>query len=130
MTVKDQLTFSRHYTKLDNRAFKTVRWPDSVYFLGKTYHVVVVEKVGLFYRHKSLGWARIVRMDLAKLGELATEEFCLEDAGCLREEYFKLMMGWYRRKPDWRGWDSEVQVLSLVKESPKVEENQGRIDSV
>lgn len=113
MTEKKQLTFSENYAKLKDEIFATVRWLDAKYELGKVYEIILVEKrKGFGYHRKSLGYARVTALQIYKLDKLATEEFCRYDAGRSREEYFKLMTGWYSRKLDWRGWDSEVQVLT------------------
>ena len=83
---------------------------DSEYRVGQVCDLYLVMHYIHARYHK--GTVRIVKIDLKKLSEL-TDEFIAADADCSREEFFRMMEGWYGRKPDWKGWDSEVQVLHL-----------------
>lgn len=64
----------------------------------------------MFHTRQKIGTARVVKMEITKVDHL-TKEFCRHDGDCSREDFYKLMEGWYSKKPDWKGWDSEVQVL-------------------
>lgn len=107
--VKEQLTFSHRFSKLARPDFTTVRWLDSVYILGRAYPVFLVSDNFL---RSYLFDARVVRMEVVILSTLS-DDFIQSDADCSRDEFYLMLEGWYHKKPDWRRWDSEVQVLTL-----------------
>ncbi len=116
MSRKYQLSFSKKYRKLDSpTGFKTVRWPDAVYPLGKALPVVFCPSSKGRYaaRRYMLGTARITKIELEQLAVLlAKPQFSFEDADCSVDDYIKMMQGWYSGKPDWKGTLSYVQLLT------------------
>jgi hypothetical protein len=113
MTEKFQLTFSHNYSKLNNHVFTTIRWLDSVYRLGKVYDVVLVAD-NLFHTRYQKGKARIIKMEIAKLSSLS-DDFIRKDCDGSRDDFLELMGMWYSKKADWKGTDSEIQILTCEK---------------
>jgi hypothetical protein len=114
--MKDYIGFSHFYKKLQKDEFKTVRWLDTHYVLGKTYEIIVVEKRGGFKPRRNLCLARLISMQIYRLFELMSfPGFTEEDADCGPEAYYEMMRGWYSQKPDWKEETSEVQLLTLRK---------------
>ena len=111
--TKKQICFSHKYNKLSNPEFTTVRWLDSNYRLGEIYDVYLVGS-DMFHRKYEKGRVRLIKMEIKKLKELSIK-FIIEDADCDREAFMKMMEGWYKNKPDWKGEDSEIQILYLEK---------------
>lgn len=109
--MKEQLTFSHMYSKLKGRQrFTTVRWLDAYYQIGKTYPVIYIVP-NLFHTRQQIGEARIVKIELAKLRDLGAE-FIKNDGDCTPPDFYNQLDEWYCRKKDWKGWDSEVQILT------------------
>jgi len=117
MKEKYQLTFTQKYKKLDPMKilFTTVRWLDAHYVLGKIYNVIYIVP-NAFHTQIKLGTARIVRMEIETVSQLS-DLFIREDADCNRDEFYIKLERWYKRKPDWKGWDSEVQILHCFRVS-------------
>jgi hypothetical protein len=111
MTEKLAINFTHKFKKLDLDKFTTIRWLDSRYDLGRTYEIFYIAD-NLFHTHYSKGFVRIIKMEIVKLANLSLQEIRL-DAECDREAFYKMMEGWYSKKPDWKGEDSEVQILYL-----------------
>jgi len=107
MKKAEHIKFTRRYQKLQDKLFHTVRWTDTSYVLGKTYQVLLGSYGGLAQPY---GEARIVKMELRKMSDL-TDVFIRKDAECDRQVFFELMKDWYGKKPNWKGWDSEIQVI-------------------
>jgi hypothetical protein len=106
---RDAILFSKRYKKLDFPMwFHTVRWMDKSYVLGKTYDILLKDSAGTF----TIGTARCFKLEMKKMEQLGLE-FTLRDADCTREEFFKMMEAWYSKKPDWKGWDSWIQIVYL-----------------
>ena len=106
----ETINFSKKYSKFKNKeGFTTVRWIDSQYILGNIYQVVFVDS-SKFHVHREQGKARLISMKIMKMNDL-TDKFITEDADCSREEFFKMMYGWYGKKADWNHWLSEIQIL-------------------
>lgn len=113
MKEKTQLTFSKKYLKLSRSIFTTIRWLDARYDLGRKYDIVYIVP-NMFHTRQKIGEARIIKMEVVKVKDLSDEVIEL-DAECLRDEFMKLLEGWYKNKPDWKGADSEVQILTCQK---------------
>jgi hypothetical protein len=117
LSKKTQLTFSAHYNKLTQPVYKTVRWLDAEYRLGKVYEAILVEKGKIGINRYHLGWARITNLELKPFNAF-TDDFCRYDTatpnfcGYDREGYLNLLAGWYSKKPDWQAEKSELQVLT------------------
>ena len=112
---KYQICFSKRYKKLDPLAltFTTVRWLDSFYRLGKVYEILYVVP-SAYHRKIYLGSARLIKMKIAEIQDLS-DEFTQKDADCSWAEFLELMKGWYKQKPEWKGAESEIQILTLIK---------------
>jgi len=113
MTKKHKICFSNKYSKLGKPIFTTVRWLDAEYRLGAYYEVFLVAQ-NMFHTKYGKGKYRLVKMEVKRLRDLS-DEFIRADADCSRGVFMELMFGWYSKKPDWKGEDSEVQVLYLEK---------------
>lgn len=111
--IKDQIYFSKKYTKLSKDRFTRVCWLDSKYILGGIYDIIYVANN---FRHDRfpLGKVRLTKIEIKKMSELS-DEFIKEDSDCTRDEFFQIMAKWYSKKPGWKGWDSEIQILRLGK---------------
>lgn len=114
MKHNQHINFKRHYSKLNKDCFTTVRWTDKPYKVGRTYDILCG---GDYYLRPFLCNARIYKIELKKLSEL-TNAFCQSDADCNIDGFFKMMKHWYQNKPDWKEFDSEIQVIYLEKVKP------------
>ena len=113
MKEKTQLTFSKKYSKLSNRIFTTIRWLDARYDLGRTYAVIYIVP-NAFHTRQKLCHARIIKMEIVRVRDIS-DETIFKDADCSRLEFLAMLQNWYEHKPDWKGEDSEVQVLTCEK---------------
>jgi hypothetical protein len=113
MKEKVQLTFSKKYSKLSNRVFTTIRWLDARYDLGRTYPVIYIVQ-NAFHTRQKLCHARIVKMEIVRVRDIS-DETIFKDADCSRSEFLTILETWYKLKPDWKGEDSEVQILTCEK---------------
>jgi len=112
---KYQICFSKRYQKLDPLAltFTTVRWLDSFYRLGKVYEIFYVVP-NAYHRKIHLGSARLIKMEIKTIDDLDVA-FCQRDADCGINEFYQLMRSWYEKKPKWKGSNSQIQVLTLMR---------------
>ena len=117
MKEKLAINFTHKFKKLDTDNFTTIRWLDSRYDLGRIYEIFYIAD-NMFHTHYSKGFVRIIKMEIEKLDNLSLQEIRL-DAGCDRETFYKMMEGWYSKKPDWKRGDSEVQILYLERVKKK-----------
>lgn len=110
-----QICFSKKYKKLDPLAltFTTVRWLDSFYKLGKVYEIFYVVP-NLYHQKIHLGSARLIKLEIKTIDDLDAS-FCQRDADCGTAEFYDLMRSWYEQKKDWKGANSEIQVLTLMR---------------
>ena len=110
-----QICFSKRYTKLDplKLTFTTVRWLDSFYRLGKVYEIFYVVP-NAYHRKIHLGSARLIKMEIQRIDELS-DYFTECDADCSWAEFLGIMKGWYEQKPGWKGANSQIQVLTLMR---------------
>ena len=110
-----QICFSKRYEKLDPLAltFTTVRWLDSFYRLGKVYEIFYVVP-NAYHRKIHLGSARLIKLEIQEIQNLS-DEFTQKDADCSWAEFFGLMKGWYEQKKEWKGANSEIQILTLMR---------------
>lgn len=110
---KIQLTMSHKWSKLEKDEFHTVRWLDAVYPIGVPIPLIYVD-ASMFHRRWNKGGVKIMRAEVMQMRDLS-DEFIKEDADCTREDFYKLMEGFYAKKKDWQGWNSYVQVLYVKK---------------
>lgn len=114
MRYKEQICFTHRYSKLSKKEFDTIRWLDTIYVLGRVYPCFFVAQ-NSWHGHYALGDFRLTKLEIVRLGDL-DYDFITADSDLLsRSAYFEMMEAWYSRKPDWKGEDSEVQKLHLVK---------------
>jgi len=101
--------------KIYKDRFTTIRWNDYPVKMGDTCEVslkgnpfakVVVEQTR-FHRACDIP-VQMVRNDLGLLPESNTDEQ-------VRDKFWQLLTRFYARKPDWKGWNSIVQVIFLKK---------------
>lgn len=111
MKEKLAINFTHKFKKLDTDNFTTIRWLDSRYDLGRIYEIFYIAD-NMFHTHYSKGFVRIVKMEIRGLWELSDNEI-LSDAECDRDTFYKMMEGWYSKKANWLGPNSEVQMLYL-----------------
>lgn len=109
--ARTAINFSEKYSKLLKDEFTTVRWIDYSVEIGKSYNIFYVAP-NMFHTHYGKGKMRVVKLEVKRLGDL-TEEFCATDADCTKPHFMEKMKGWYGKKPDWKGEDSEVLVISM-----------------
>lgn len=112
--TKDKIVFGKKYSKLGKQLITTVRWLDSIYRLGKVYPVYIIAQ-NMFHAKYEQGDYQLIKLELKQLKDLS-DEFIRQDADCSREEFMEMMEHWYSKKKDWKGEDSEVQVLTLWKQ--------------
>lgn len=115
MKEKTQLTFSKKYLKLSRPIFTTIRWLDARYDLGRKYDIIYIVP-NMFHTRQKIGKARIIKLEIVKIKDLSDDAIEL-DAECLRDEFMKQLEEWYKNKPDWKGVDSEVQILTCQRVS-------------
>jgi len=111
--MRTSINFSKKYSKLDRSNYHTVRWNDFDVSIGKSYEIYLVAD-NMFHNKYGKGKMRCIKLELKKIKELS-DEFILEDADCKREQFMKMMEGWYSKKPNWKGEDSEIIVIFLEK---------------
>ena len=110
-----QICFSKRYQKLDplKLQFTTVRWLDSFYRLGKVYEIFYVVP-NAYHRKIHLGSARLIKLEIQEIHNLS-DDFTQKDADCSWADFVELMKGWYNKKPSWKGIESEIQILTLMR---------------
>lgn len=111
MKRNQHINFSRQYSKLNNKIFTTVRWLDKFYKVGRVYDVL---GGGDYMLRPFLFKARCIKIELKRISQLDVD-FIKADADCGIDQFYKMMKRWYSKKPDWKEWQSEMQVLYLKK---------------
>lgn len=106
--------------KIYQDRFTTIRWNDydikddkditlPISLKGETVGLVAVEQIR-FLRASAVPLS-LIRKDLGRPDTETDEE--------TERAFYALLERFYKRKPDWRGWQSIVQLIFLKKVGPK-----------
>lgn len=114
MTGVNEIKFSEWWDKLVGRAindeFHTARWIDKL----KYYEARVGQVFTLNVHRKPIYKAELLEVIKATIGELS-DGFIHADTypDWSRKRFYDTLHNWYHRRPEWKGWNSEICIMFL-----------------
>ena len=114
--MSPSINFTANYTKLKQNEFHTVRWIDSdKYVVGKLYDIVLIGKSHSLVRIEKIEIKKMYDLSIVFIAEDINQDGMTGGYENIKKLFFSMMEKWYSKKPDWKGWDSEVLILYCKK---------------